>query len=221
MKNPISLYALPSLLLAACNTAPTRIDNALLSELDQSSMSGVVEARAHKDSAEDALAKAERDTQWAEEQAELTRSSLKVAQTSLADAKLGMVVADRSGTVGQLKAAEHAYDYAAARVDEVRGLLGLRKREFEYAKLAQKLALEEFRLGNARVELQKAEAVQELDRVAAKKIPVKDYQKQVRFHETEVELAKVRLRAMADHVEDARQEADAMREQAEALKGVS
>ena len=212
------LKTLPILLLAAaCTTGPERIDSALLSELQPGSMTRVVEARAVSDTADDAHAKAQRDTQWAEEQAELTRSSLKVARAGLDEAKHAMVVADRSGTVGQLRAAEHAHEYAIARVDEVRALLGLRKRELEYAKLAEKLALEELRLSRAQVELEKAEAIQELDRVAAKRIPLKDYQKQVRFHETEVELARVRLKAMAANVEDARAEAEDFRLRAEEL----
>lgn len=224
MKSLAQLTPITLLVLASCvSTAnnPSRIDSALLSELSPSTMAGVVEARATKNSAEDALAKAKRDTQWAEEQVELTRSNLKVVRTELDDAKLGMVTAERSGTVSQLEAAKKSYDYAVARADEVRERLSLRKREFEYAKLAQKLALENYRLKTAEVELQKAEAVQELDRVAAKQVPVKDYRRQVRYHETEVELAQVRLAAMASEIDEARQEYEAFRAKAEALKGAS
>lgn len=223
MKNLAQLTPITLLLLASCvsTSNPRRIDNALLSELSPSTMANVVEARATKDTAKDALAKAERDTQWAEEQVELTRSNLKVARTALDDAKLAMVTAERSGTISQLAAAKKSYEYAVVRTDAVRERLALRKREFEHAKLAQKLALEEYRLEAARVELQKAEAIQELDRVAAKQIPVKDYRKQVRYHETEVELARVRLAAMASEVEEARQEYAVLRAKAEALKNAS
>ncbi|MFT5291673.1 MAG: hypothetical protein ACI8PQ_003350 [Planctomycetota bacterium] len=70
MKCQINLHPLSLLLLVSCasTSSPSLIDNALLSELPPASMPGIVAARASKDTASDALAKAERDTQWAEEQ---------------------------------------------------------------------------------------------------------------------------------------------------------
>lgn len=223
MKTLARFMPIPLVVFASCASTSNlgRIDNALLSELSPSTMAGVVEARATKDSAEDALAKAQRDTQWAEEQVELTRSNLKVSRTEVEDANLAMITAERSGTVSQLEAAKRSYEYAVARADEVRERLALRKRELEHAKLAQKMALEEYRLNTARVELQKAEAVQELDRVAAKQIPVKDYRKQVRYHETEVQLARVRLTAMTSEVDEARQEYELFRAKVAALRDAS
>ncbi len=220
MKTLLKLTPFALLLLASCASTPNpgRVDNALLSEVPPSSMTTVIEARAARDIAEDAHAKAERDTDWAKEQVELTRSNLKVVRAELDDAKLAMVTAERSGTVGQLEAAKMTYEYALASADEARERLALRKREFEHAKLAQKVALEEYRLRTAEVELRKAEAISVLDRVAAKRVPLKDHQRQVRYHETEVALATVRLAAMASAVEDARQEYDIVRAKSEALK---
>lgn len=198
-----------ALLITGCATSRVaRIDNALLSELPSTSMAGIVEARATKDTAEDALAKAERDEKWAQEQVEQTRSTLKVARTELDDAKLALVLAERSGTVAQLEAAKKAFAYASARSDEVRDVLALRKREYEHSKLLRKVAMEEVRLKWAQLELEKAEAVVVLDRVAAQQVPVKDYRKQVRYHETEVGLARIRAEAAASEAADARQIAD-------------
>lgn len=83
------------------------------------------------------------------------------------------------------------------------------------------MSSEELRLRTAQVVLQKAEAVSALDRVAAKQVPVKDDRKPVRFHETEVELARVRLAAMTSELEDARQEHEVLRVKVESLKAVS
>ena len=208
------------LLLTGCASTSrvARIDNALLSELPASSMAGIVEARATKDTAEDAVAKAERDEQWAKEQVEQTRSNLKVARTELDDAKLAMVLAERSGTVAQLEAAKKAFAYSSAHSDEVRDLLALRKREFEHSKLLRKVAEEELRLKYAQLELEKAEAVVVLDRVAAQQVPVKDYRKQVRYHETEVGVARIRAEAAGSEADDARQVADESHSRAVALR---
>ncbi|MFT5291672.1 MAG: hypothetical protein ACI8PQ_003351 [Planctomycetota bacterium] len=83
-----------------------------------------------------------------------------------------MVTAESSGTLSQLEVAKRSYEYAVARADEVREHLALRKREFEHAKLAQKLSLEEWRPRTAQVDLQKAEAVSALDRVARQASPL-------------------------------------------------
>lgn len=122
MKSQLNLLPLALLLLISCasTSSSSRIDNALLSELPPASMSAIVEARASKDTASDALAKAERDTQWAEEQGDLTRSNLIVARAELADAKLAMVTPESSGTLSQLEVAKRSYEYAVARADEVR-----------------------------------------------------------------------------------------------------
>ncbi|MFT5291671.1 MAG: vacuolar-type H+-ATPase subunit D/Vma8 [Planctomycetota bacterium] len=45
--------------------------------------------------------------------------------------------------------------------------------------------------------------------------------KQVRFHETEVELARVRLAALASKLEDARQGHEVLRAKVESLKAAS
>ena len=121
MKNLIRFSPITLLLLASCASTndPGRIDNALLSELSPNNMAKVVDARATKDVAEDSLAEAERNTRWAGEQVELTRSNLKVARTELDDAKLAMVTAERSGTVSQLAKAKQAHEYSMARTDEV------------------------------------------------------------------------------------------------------
>ncbi len=221
MKNVSAILLLVATLgstgCSALGKSPS-IDSALLSELPESSMVSIVEARAAKDTFEDTYAKAKRDTKWSAEQVELSRSSLNVLRSELEDAKLAIVLSDRSGTTSQLASAQAAHEYALARADVGRELLSLRKREFEAAKLTEKVALEELRLSRARVELEKAQAVQTLDRVAAKRIAVKDFVKQVRYHETEVELARVHLKSAETEVQDAKSVYESAVKQAEAKK---
>lgn len=210
-----------TLAVSSCSStpqAPDRLDDAMLSELSPAAMAGVVEARATKDAADDAHAKAKRDTQWAEEQVGLSRSALDVARAEVNEAKLALAVADKSGTGRQLDAASATYDYRLARSDQARELLALRKRELDVSRLREKLALEQLRLNSARVELEKAQAVQELDRVAARRVPVKDHQKQVRYHETEAELARVRLNAAEIELQEAQVEYELIRQAAESKK---
>ncbi len=214
----IAAILISTTLLAACQTNASRIDDALLAELQPTEMATVTQARNAQTSARDAHAKAMRDTAWAEQQVELARSSLKVSRNQVEDSKLAVSLTEKSGTGTELKAAEASYVFTLAGADELRARVALRKREHDHAKLMEKLSAEQLRLANARLELVKAEAVQTLDRVETRDISIKDCRRQVRFHETEVELASIRSKASATELQEARAEYDAVRATAEALR---
>jgi hypothetical protein len=71
--------------------------------------------------------------------------------------------------------------------------LSLSRREHELAALRERLALEESRLTDARVELARANAVSDLDHTPQQSVPVEDMRDSVRFYEREVEIGHRRL----------------------------
>ena len=67
------------------------------------------------------------------------------------------------------------------------------RREHELAALQELLCLEELRLADARVELARATAIEGIDVVAKKAVPLEDIQGDALFHEREVKVADRRL----------------------------
>ena len=205
--SPLTTLFVTLTLTAGCASQRTQVvDDALLSEVSPAQMSLVHQARDNQNDATDALAKAKRDNSWAKDQTDLTRAELKSIEKELEEAKLAMVLAEQNGTATELGLSKMRFEHLTAKADATREKLALKKREYEHAQLLQKVALERKRLAAAEVELAKARAVQELDRVAAKKIPLREYEMQASFHRTEVALAEVRASAAAERVAIAKQD---------------
>lgn len=208
----LHIYPLSTLLVALALTAGCAsqriqvVDDAFLSEVSPEQKRLVHQARDKHYEATDALAKATRDSAWAKDQAELTRAELKSIEKELEEAELAMNLAEQNGTATELDLSKTRFEYLTAKADATREKLALRKREYEHSQLLQKVALERDRLAAAEVELAKARAVQELDRVAAKQISLREYEMQVIFHRTEVALAEVRAEGAAERVAIARQD---------------
>ena len=108
-------------------------------------------------------------------------------------ARLTVRLTEKSGTPAALESAKEAHAIALAAADISRNELAVSKRRLELAKVQQKLASERHRLANAGVEYAKALAVQDVNLVAAKQVPVRDFKRQVRYHEREVEVAVERV----------------------------
>ncbi len=207
MRAASAILCTAALLSAGCASASERtqrVDDALLSEVSASQMALVQQARAARDEAVDGLAKAARDAKWAVDQAELAQVELRTTTQQLEEAKLAAVLAERNGKTMELQDAKRRQERMVAMADASREKLALRKRESEYMRLTEKVALEHRRLADAEVELAKARAVQDLDRVAAQKVPVREFEKQVNFHKTEVKLAEVRAIAAQERVQEAK-----------------
>jgi hypothetical protein len=183
----LSFLALCLLLASCSSTKSYQVDNALLAEVSSEEKAEIQTFRAERDRAADAAASSEREVRAAENRVELARAALETERTRMAQAKLGTSIAKKDGTAGGFEKAERFEQQVAAEVDAKRAALGLRKRELEHAKLTDKLAQERVMLTSAEVELAKAKAVQNVDRMAVKKIDLSDFEKQVAFHRKGVE----------------------------------
>lgn len=225
------MKTLPSLLslavvvagLASCASAPklSAIDNALLAKVPATSQDAVAAARVERDAAENAHAVSQRNTLKAQERVGLARAALKTSRSKLEESKLAVEVATSTGTPADLVRATAAYEHSLARADEARVLVSVRKRELELARLKERLALEQHRMAVAQLELTKAEAIQEVDVVAAERIPVKDYRRQVAHHREEVDVARARTRKAEERLAEAQDSLAAAKSRSRALDPAS
>lgn len=222
----MSIFQYPTLALltlAACSSTPEGvkpIDSALLASAPAEARATVTEARATVAANEDAYALAQNHTKKAAEQVEVARASLLTIRSQLNESRIATGVAEGS-TQEDLDLAQMAHAYALANADYMRDLLAFRKRELELAKLKEKASLEEARLSGARLELRKAEAVQTVNLVAAKRVPIKDFRNQVYYHQEEVEVARARVRSAESRLEEAQGEIDETKRKLDGIKPVA
>ena len=199
-------FASLSLLLASCASSPSvePIDNALLAKVSADGKASVNEARSARDAATDSYALMQSETRTAQEQITLAEASLTTVDSQLNESKLAAELATKNGSKVELEHAETRHKIALIEADYNRGLLALRKRELEVAVLNEALALEETRVSSAMVELKKAEALQDVDSVAAKQIPIKDHRRQVAYHREAAATARARAELAAALLDEAR-----------------
>ena len=199
-------FASLSLLLASCASSPSvePIDNALLAKVSADGKASVNEARAARDAATDSYALMQSETRTAQEQITLAEASLTTVDSQLNESKLAAELATKNGSKVELEHVETRHKIALIEADYNRGLLALRKRELEVAVLNEALALEETRVSSAMVELKKAEALQDVDSVAAKQIPIKDHRRQVAYHREAAATARARAELAAALLDEAR-----------------
>lgn len=194
MKTPrlALIGALAGLLLVSCGSSSKlrTIDNALLSMVPQEEMVPIFEARQKRDAAEDSLAIAKRDLKLAREEEELSRASLKRYKARYAEAKVALQIAEEDGTASRIQEASLEYSYSSARSEQARTGLVAAERGLERAKLALQTAEEAHRHALARVELEKASALQGADRGDVHGILLEDYRAQ--FEKSDKKLAKLR-----------------------------
>lgn len=214
------LAALQLAAMSSCASSPSlvTVDSALLAEAPTENRAAVNQARVRRDAADDAHAVAQNQTKKAEAQVEVARASLKTVRSQLDETKLAIEIIEDSGSPTELEQAESVHAYALAKADYARELLAHRKREFELAKLRERLALEEYRLSLAAVELEKARAVQGVDLVAAQQIPIQDYRKQMAYHIDETETARARVTTAEERLLEAANELAAQEERMRSLE---
>ena len=196
----MKLYQITSLLLIAqltftgCASSPglAPIDNALLASLSVDAKVPVGEARAARDLASDSYAAAQSQARNQEYQVAVAEASLRTVRSQLDESKLAVGFAEKNGSQEDLALAQKKHNLALSEANYGRDLLAVRKREFEVASLKETLCLEELRFSLAMVELTKAEALQDVDSIAAQQIPIKDYRKQVAYHGEEVAIPRSR-----------------------------
>ena len=205
-RNTLSLLLASALAFTGCATtnAPDPVNNAMLAKLSAEQRVQVVEARAMRDQTEDQYALAVNQTQKADERVQMARAALATSRSKLQESLLAIQVAEETGTVGEWESAKSAHRKQLTHANVVREQLSVAKREWELARLKEKLAFEEVQMSKASLELNKAEAVKNVDLVAAKRLPIKDYRGQVTFHREEVEIARARVRSAEARLEEAR-----------------
>tara|TARA_R110002073_G_scaffold331208_1_gene515782 strand:- start:85 stop:744 length:660 start_codon:yes stop_codon:yes gene_type:complete len=195
-----------SLLLASCASGPSvdPIDNALLAKVSAAGKASVNEARAARDAATDTYALRQSETRTAQQQVALAEASLATVRSQLNETKLAAELAAKNDSKVEVEHAEARHKIALTEADYHRDLLALRKRELEAAVLNETLALEETRVSTATVELKKAEALQDVDSMAAQQIPIKDHRRQVAYHRQEAATARARAELAAALLDEAR-----------------
>ena len=183
---------LAGLLLAGCGSSKKllSIDNALLDMVPQEEMVPIFEARTKRDAAEDALAVAKRDLKLAREEEQLSRASLKRYKARYAESKVALQIAEEDGTASRIQAASLEYSYSSARSEQARAGLVAAERGLKRCELALDTAEEAHRHALARVELEKATALQGADRGDVQGILLEDYRAQ--FEKSDKRLAKLR-----------------------------
>ncbi len=87
--------------------------------------------------------------------------------------------------------------------------LAVARREHELAALGERLALEESRFADARVETVRGTALGELDLRPEQNVPLEDLREQALFHEREVEVMRRRLSDAGVRLSQARRDYDA------------
>ncbi len=194
------------------------IDNALLAEVSDSAMAPIAQARAVRDETQDALAVAMRDAKSAKDEAALSKASLKRYEARLEEAKVSLEIAERGGSAAAIQAATTEYSYSQARTVQARAGWNAAKRGVEYHKLAEKLAEASHEFALARVELEKASALQSVDRGDARSIAIDGYRKAVDKRDKSVKLARDKADRAMERLEKARREWDEARRTAEALE---
>ncbi len=181
----------PGLLASCSGSAKLRtIDNAMLSMVPESAMGPISEARAKRDAAEDALAVAKRNLKLAEEEEDLSRASLKRYKARYEEAEVAMKIAEEDGTALRIQDASHEYSYAAARSEQARTGLIAAERGLSRSELALKTSEEAHRHALTRVELEKATALQSVDRGDARAVEIEEFRKQ--FETSDKKLKKLR-----------------------------
>ena len=214
---------LPTLSLAAlcaCSSVPSvqSVDTALLIEVSADAKQKIAKARASHDESEDAYAIARRENRRAEQRVKLGKARLKTTRAQLNEAQLVRRFAEKNGSEKTLARSEAEEAYAYARVDYTEELILVRQREFDLAKAHEKFTFEERRLRNAQIELAKAEALKDVDLIAAQKFDLGEYRKQTTYYQRKVEAARAPVKSLTLTVEKARNSLERKRQKMESLK---
>ncbi|QDV06122.1 hypothetical protein Poly30_16270 [Planctomycetes bacterium Poly30] len=191
-----ALLCAAALLLSACSSAykvPSRIDANLLREVPKARMQPITTALEGSAIARAAYDNARAQTRVSSDGVELALQELSVVTDRIGAARIDLASARREGAGPALDRAEAEYANLLGIGRIARLGLSLSRREHELAALRERLALEESRLADARVELARAIAVSELDVPAEQAVALEDVRDAVQFYEREVEIANRRL----------------------------
>lgn len=204
--------------LFACSSGPSmRVEDALLAKVPPGAMQGVIDARAKRDQAADAVSKAEIDITKAKNAADLVKSELKIAESEVEQAGLKVDIAKQQGNAEAIQDAEAEAAIKRATVDVKKKLLNLRLRQIEQAEARLVLAKILLEKAQAEVELAKAKAVQGLDDPRAKEISVSRFELQVTEYKSKVAKAEEEVAAVGVEVEEAQKIYDEAKQRLDAM----
>ncbi|MFT6110748.1 MAG: t-SNARE complex subunit (syntaxin) [Planctomycetota bacterium] len=184
------------LALGACGSqyeVPSRIDTQLLREVPKDRKKQVKTALEASTVARDSYRIAREQTRVAGDAVGLSIQELDVVTGRIWTSRVALATARRGGASPVLNQLEAEYADLLGVGKIARLGLSLSRREHELAALRERLALEESRLTDARVELARANAVSDLDLTPQQSVPVEDMRDSVRFYEREVEIGHRRL----------------------------
>lgn len=184
------------LFLGACSSGhkvPSSIDGDLLSNVPKARMAPIEAALESSAVAHDAYRNSREQTRVAGEAVALALRELDVVTGRISASRVALASARLQGASSALEAAESEYADLLGVGRIARLGLSLSRREHELSALRERLALEESRLADARVELARAVAVAEMDLPAEQAVPVEDMRDAVAFYEREVAIADRRL----------------------------
>lgn len=209
-------------ILGGCAGAPSvpPIDDALLAQVPHDAMASIDRARAARDTASDQFAIAKSASATANKNLQIAAASLKTARSRLEEVTLVADLAKKDGTETELQKAMERHKLAQADADYCQGMLTLREGELELADLRQSLANQEQRLSLAAVELAKAEALQDVDLVATKEIPIKDYRKVVTYYRESAATLRGEADSAAARLDEARGNLEDQKRQLDELKAM-
>lgn len=179
--------------LTACGSSPKKVDNALLSKASAESRATIAAARSERDVAIDEMAIAKSEASHASDDVEMAKLAVKTATAESKQTKKGVEIAESSGSPEQLKKAAESHTRKLALEEVAKAVLVVEKHELDLAKAEQSVAEATHELREAQVEEAKAIAVQDLDLVEVREIPLDDFRKRVASFQRDVEVAKERV----------------------------
>ena len=207
MKSHSLLLALLFFAAPACNSLSNKpeheVDKNTVAHLSETEQKEIREAQTQEAKARDQLAAAKVATDGAKNDLKVAKQELEVADAEVKKTELNMTAAE-TGTTESVDKARAAHSEALTLPAAARGRIALRERQIDRSHAREDLASRRVELTMVSVELERAKAVNTLDRPNAKKVDVASYERDVRRAEEAVSLARVKLEAAGKETEIAR-----------------
>jgi hypothetical protein len=206
-----------ALLVLVCACSMQRIDDGLLAEVPEDQWENVQAARAAHTEAKDELAKRIVERESAGHRVDIAKADFEVARAELGTSEIRARVVEANGSKMEREIARAVLSQCEAKVNVSDLAIDLRECEFDVARQQETLARKTADLREAEIELAKAQAVQFVDRPAAKAVSLTEYELQVKERETAVALAVQREAEATEFLITARQAYDAAKRAADRL----
>lgn len=206
-------------LLTSCAGGPSMtVPDDLLSGLPPGKMAPVNQARGERDAALDAANQAKTAITRAEQEKTLAKTELDVAKSELEAARAKADIA-KGGSADDVKMAENAVAQAEAKKAVKQYLVLWRTRQVEKVEAEADLADVNLQYAEAKLEAEKARAVQDIDKAKAQEISVSKFELQVAEYKQKQAEAEADLAGVSVEVEEAQKNYDKAVSRLEAITG--